>query len=167
MRTNQVCHRSMQQRFRVIKNSCSELIISSPTMTTREGGDSQHRPVMWWGGGEGKDQDGQHRHIISPGWCHTSQQAILTTNRVYKIYCDDDINDELMIYDDINEFNTIILWLGKTKKPNLSSFPDVFVWVVELFLNETLGIIWFLIFKVHCFWFLFKNVCQQLSKKKF
>jgi hypothetical protein len=72
----------MQQRFWVLKNLCSELSLSKPTMTAKEveGVLTTHQSRD---GGE--DQDGQHRHIIGPSWIF-SQQAIPALNRVYKMY---------------------------------------------------------------------------------
>ncbi len=55
MSENQSSHRSLRKQLTVLENSCSELSISRPTMTTQErgvGGGSHHTPVMWQGRGE-------------------------------------------------------------------------------------------------------------------
>jgi hypothetical protein len=49
-------HRSMWQRFRVLKNYGTGPSLSRPTMPAkmRRGGSSHHTPVMWWGEGLGR-----------------------------------------------------------------------------------------------------------------
>jgi hypothetical protein len=98
----------MRQRFRFLKNSCSELSISRPTMTAKER-ELGAVLTIHQSCDRGEDQDGQHRHIVGAGWVshlpasHSWDKQCLPT--VYKL-------------------NTIILWLGKTNTVKLSfSFP--------------------------------------------
>jgi hypothetical protein len=84
VRTNQASHRSMQRRFWVLMNPCSELSLSRPTMTTKErGGSSHHIPIIWWGRGRIRRANADTLTVQAD--FYTSQRAILALNRVHEI----------------------------------------------------------------------------------
>ncbi len=102
----QACHRSMRRQFWVLNNSCSELSISRPTMTTKVSGQGSVLTSHVKGGG-GR-QDGQRRHLLSPSWVLHLQEGYSCT--------------ELGLQS-IHKFNITILWLGKIIKMSLY-FPS-------------------------------------------
>ncbi len=90
VRTNEASHRSMQLRFWVLTNLCSELSLNRPTMPAKEGGGGQDSP---W-------STRTHKKIC-PSW----------VSQLWAGYscAEQDLRN-------IHEFNIIILWLKRQIK---------------------------------------------------
>ncbi len=99
VRTNFASHRSMWQRFWVLRNSCSELCTIRPSMTAKERGGYRFSLNTSHVIGGREELDGQHGHISQPWLGFTPPSGPFMRQTGLK---------------NAFEFTIIILWLRKT-----------------------------------------------------